>query len=148
VKTLADKEDITITVSDVNTIVTADGDRLVQVIVNLLSNAIKFSPRGGKIAVDVLTQEEWLEVRVVDEGRGIPEKYKALIFEKFQQVTSSDWRQKGGTGLGLAISKAIIDQLNGSIGVESEEGKGSTFWFRLPLKKTATAPSETKASVS
>jgi PAS domain S-box-containing protein len=148
VKTLADKENITITISDVNTIVTADGDRLVQVIVNLLSNAIKFSPQGGKITVDVLTQEDWLEVRVIDEGRGIPEQYKALIFEKFQQVTSSDWRQKGGTGLGLAISKAIIDQLNGSIGVESEEGKGSTFWFRLPLKKTATAPSEAEATVS
>lgn len=139
VKALADKENITIQVSDSDTIVTADGDRIVQVIVNLLSNAIKYSPAGGKIEVSTLTQEDWLEVRVKDEGRGIPEKYKALIFEKFQQVNSSDWRQKGGTGLGLAISKAIVDQLNGSIGVESEEGKGSTFWFRLPIKKALSA---------
>jgi PAS domain S-box-containing protein len=148
VKALADKEKITITVSDTDTMVTADGDRIVQVIVNLLSNAIKYSPSGGKIDVDVLTQEDWLEVRVKDQGRGIPEQYKALIFEKFQQVASSDWRQKGGTGLGLAISKAIIDQLNGSIGVESEEGNGSTFWFRLPLKKTAIVASETEAKAS
>lgn len=139
VKALADKENITITVSDSDTIVTADGDRIVQVIVNLLSNAIKYSPNGGNIEVTTTTQQEWLEVRVKDEGRGIPEQYKALIFEKFQQVNSSDWRQKGGTGLGLAISKAIVDQLNGSIGVESEEGKGSTFWFRLPLKKVASS---------
>jgi PAS domain S-box-containing protein len=138
VKALADKENITIQVSDSDATVTADGDRIVQVIVNLLSNAIKYSPAGGKIEVLTVMQEDWLEVRVKDEGRGIPEKYKALIFEKFQQVNSSDWRQKGGTGLGLAISKAIVDQLNGSIGVESEEGKGSTFWFRLPIKK-ATA---------
>ena len=139
VKALADKENITITVSDSDTIVTADGDRIVQVIVNLLSNAIKYSPKGGKIEVTTTTQEDWLEVRVKDEGRGIPEQYKALIFEKFQQVNSSDWRQKGGTGLGLAISKAIVDQLHGSIGVESEEGKGSTFWFRLPLRKVASS---------
>jgi PAS domain S-box-containing protein len=139
VKALADKENITIQVSDSDTIVTADGDRIVQVIVNLLSNAIKYSPAGGKIEVSTLAQEDWLEVRVKDEGRGIPEKYKGLIFEKFQQVDSSDWRQKGGTGLGLAISKAIVDQLNGSIGVESEEGKGSTFWFRLPIKKALSA---------
>jgi len=134
VKALADKENITISVSDSDAIVTADGDRIVQVIVNLLSNAIKYSPSGGTIEVSTVTQEEWLEVRVKDHGKGIPEQYKALIFEKFQQVNSSDWRQKGGTGLGLAISKAIVEQLNGSIGVESEEGKGSTFWFRLPLK--------------
>lgn len=139
VKALADKENITITVSDSDTIVTADGDRIVQVIVNLLSNAIKYSPKGGKIEVTTTTEEDWLEVRVKDEGRGIPAQYKALIFEKFQQVNSSDWRQKGGTGLGLAISKAIVDQLNGSIGVDSEEGKGSTFWFRLPLKKVTNS---------
>ncbi|HEY9679860.1 MAG TPA: PAS domain S-box protein [Drouetiella sp.] len=137
VKALADQKNISINHSDATTIITADGDRIVQVIVNLLSNAIKYSPDGGKIDIDCITQEEWLELRVKDEGRGIPEKFRALIFEKFQQVASSDWRQKGGTGLGLAISKAIIDQLNGSIGVESEEGKGSTFWFRLPLKKVS-----------
>lgn len=137
VKALADKQNIGISVSERDALVTADGDRLVQVIVNLLSNAIKYSPAGGLIEIDTLIQEGWLEVRVKDEGRGIPEKYRALIFEKFQQVAASDWREKGGTGLGLAISKAIIDQMNGSIGVESEEGKGSVFWFRLPLKKVA-----------
>lgn len=137
VKALADKEHIEIKVSCGDSMVTADGDRVVQVIVNLLSNAIKYSPTGGTIEVTARPEEEWLEVRVKDHGRGIPEKFRALIFEKFQQVNSSDWRQKGGTGLGLAISKAIVEQLNGSIGVESVEGKGSTFWFRLPLKRSA-----------
>ena len=134
VKSLADQEQITIDVPDAHAVVTADGERLVQVMVNLLSNAIKFSPSGGKIDVGLTSQNDWVEVRVSDQGRGIPEKFKQMIFEKFQQVTASDWRQKGGTGLGLAISKAIIDQHHGSIGVESEEGKGSTFWFRLPIK--------------
>lgn len=134
VKSLADQEQITIDVPELHAVVTADGERLVQVMVNLLSNAIKFSPQGGNIDVALICQNDWVEVRVSDQGRGIPEKFKTMIFEKFQQVTASDWRQKGGTGLGLAISKAIIDQHHGSIGVESEEGKGSTFWFRLPIK--------------
>ena len=83
-----------------------------------------------------------------DQGRGIPRPYKEAIFERFHQVEASDARQKGGTGLGLAICKAIIEQHHGTIGVESEEGRGSTFWFRLPsaasrraqIKKKATQP--------
>jgi len=71
-------------------------------------------------------------VRVRDQGRGIPPSFREKIFERFRQVEASDARQKGGSGLGLAICKAIIEQHGGSIGVESEEGKGSVFWFRLP----------------
>jgi len=73
------------------------------------------------------------EVRVVDRGRGVPPALHDVIFERFRQVDASDSRQKGGTGLGLAISKTIVERHGGSIGILSEEGKGATFWFRVPL---------------
>jgi len=112
--------------------VSADGDRLVQVIINLLSNACKFSPKNDTILLTITESGENVEVAVVDRGRGIPEETLPRIFERFQQVEISDSKRKGGTGLGLAICKAIIDQHSGKIGVESEFGKGSKFWFRLP----------------
>ncbi|HEY9681880.1 MAG TPA: PAS domain S-box protein, partial [Oculatellaceae cyanobacterium] len=110
----------------------ADGDRLVQVLVNLVSNAVKFSPKGETVTVSVEEIPNWIEVKVVDRGRGIPEKFKGLLFQRFQQVEASDAKKKGGTGLGLAICKGIIEAHGGTIGVESEEGKGSCFWFRIP----------------
>jgi signal transduction histidine kinase len=76
---------------------------------------------------------------VADHGRGIPPDYRELIFERFAQVADSDSREKGGTGLGLPICKLIIEGHRGRIGVESTNGHGSTFWFRIP--KTASAPS-------
>jgi PAS domain S-box-containing protein len=110
----------------------ADGERLVQVVVNLLSNAVKFSPPGGVVTLISEITPKYVEVKVIDAGRGVPESYKELIFERFQQVSATDASEKGGTGLGLPICKAIIEQHGGTIGVESTEGKGSTFWFRIP----------------
>ena len=74
----------------------------------------------------------FVEVQVIDRGRGIPESFRQRLFQRFQQVEASDAKKKGGTGLGLAICKGIIEQHGGSIGVESEEGRGSMFWFRVP----------------
>lgn len=113
----------------------ADADRLVQVLVNLISNAVKFSPPDGTVKVTHKLDDDVVEVRVCDQGRGVPAKYRDLIFERFQQVEVSDAKQKGGTGLGLAICKTIVEMHNGSIAVESEEGKGSTFWFRIRRQK-------------
>lgn len=113
----------------------ADADRLVQVLVNLISNAVKFSPPDGTVKVTHKLDDETLEMRVSDQGRGVPAKYKELIFERFQQVEASDAKQKGGTGLGLAICKTIVEMHDGAIAVDSEEGKGSTFWFRIKRKK-------------
>ncbi len=109
-----------------------DLDRLVQVLVNLLSNAIKFSPAGSTVTVSALAVQETIEIRVKDHGRGVAAAHRELIFERFHQVETSDARDKGGTGLGLAIAKSIVKQLGGRIGLESEEGVGSTFWLRLP----------------
>jgi PAS domain S-box-containing protein len=109
-----------------------DPERLVQVLVNLLSNAVKFSPDGAVVNVDCAALDHSVEVRVKDQGRGIPASYRDLIFNRFQQVEASDSRQKGGSGLGLAICKSIVEQHGGTIGFESEHGHGSTFWFRIP----------------
>lgn len=125
---------------------TADADRVVQVVVNLLSNAIKFAPENSVVRVVMKTLGDGgVEVRVIDQGRGVPEKYKDLIFERFRQVDDTDHTKKGGTGLGLPICKAIIEQHGGSIGVDSEEGRGSEFWFRLPARPDV-APSVVAAS--
>lgn len=133
VNTFAATNGITLDIQPGQFMVHADGDRLVQVLVNLISNAVKFSPKGA--AVSVSSQEipgGFIEVHVTDRGRGIPESFRNRLFQRFQQVEASDSKKKGGTGLGLAICKGIVEQHGGTIGVESEEGKGSTFWFRIP----------------
>jgi PAS domain S-box-containing protein len=132
VKSFADQAHIAIDVRCVDDVVIGDGDRLVQVLVNLLSNAVKFSPAGSSIAIEAAVEPRTMVFRISDHGRGIPASHRSTIFERFEQVRATDAREKGGTGLGLAISKAIIEQHGGTIGVESEEGAGSTFWFRVP----------------
>jgi PAS domain S-box-containing protein len=115
----------------------ADPDRILQVFTNLLSNAIKFSPPGGEVVVTMERQAGEVLFRVRDQGRGIPADRLESIFERFQQVDSSDAREKGGTGLGLAICRSIVQQHGGRIWVESTPGEGSTFTFTLPA---ATLP--------
>ncbi len=118
--------------------VRVDGQRLQQVMANLLSNAVKFSPEGGDVYVAVEKKAQSITVRVKDDGPGIPENFKAHIFSKFAQVDASDSRAKGGTGLGLAITRELIEHMEGSIGFVSDEGKGSCFWFSLPLHPSET----------
>ncbi len=112
--------------------VNADPDHLTQVVTNLLSNAVKFSPSGSEVLVSVKRVDGKIRVSVIDQGPGIPEAFRARIFQKFAQADASDSRQKGGTGLGLNICKAIIEKLNGIIGFETEVGKGTLFFFELP----------------
>jgi PAS domain S-box-containing protein len=112
--------------------VDCDEDRLTQVVVNLLSNAIKFSPKNTVIKVESETGRDYIEVRVNDQGPGVAPEQQEGIFQRFHQVDSMTSTHKG-TGLGLAICKAIIEGHEGTIGVRSEGGHGSSFWFRIPL---------------
>lgn len=109
-----------------------DANRLVQVLVNLLSNAIKFSPKGSVVTIATRQSPGYVEVGVIDHGRGIPKSHLESIFEAYRQVEIADGQAKGGTGLGLAICKAIVEAHQGQIGVNSELGKGSVFWLKLP----------------
>lgn len=115
-----------------NHVCVADGDRIVQVLVNLIGNAVKFSPKDSTITCSADALNDFVEFRVKDEGRGIPEELCKSIFERFEQVSRTDATEKGGTGLGLAICKTIVENHRGEIGVVSQEGKGSTFWFSIP----------------
>jgi PAS domain S-box-containing protein len=123
----------------------ADADRIVQVLVNLLSNAVKFSPAGSAVTIGVGLREGCVEFRVTDHGRGVPMGHRRMIFERFRQVETSDAREKGGTGLGLAICKSIVEQHGGTIGVESEEGSGSSFWFRVATSSRPFAETVTRS---
>lgn len=111
----------------------ADGDRIVQVLTNLLTNAIKFSESGSRIWLDVVQQSDNVLFVVQDQGRGIPPDKLETIFERFHQVDASDSRRKGGTGLGLAICRNIVEQHGGKIWAESIYGKGSNFFFTIPV---------------
>ena len=117
----------------------ADEIRLRQVLTNLLSNAIKFTASGA-VGITSKGRGTDVEVSVEDAGIGIPPEAHGLIFEEFRQADGSTTRQFGGTGLGLAISKRLMQLQGGSIGVESEVGVGSRFWFRIPVDAGATDP--------
>jgi len=109
-----------------------DADRLMQVMTNLLGNAAKFSPRGAAVEVRLMRDEKRVRLLVSDRGPGIPASFREKVFAKFSQADSSDTRRKGGTGLGLSISKAIVEAMGGSIGFDTREGAGTTFFFDLP----------------
>ena len=117
----------------VDTVVRADSGRIVQVLTNLLSNAVKFSPEGGRVEVAMALCDGWVRVTVSDTGPGVPEDFRSRIFGRFAQADSSPTRKVGGTGLGLSICKAIVERHEGRIGYDSEIGKGSDFWFELPV---------------
>jgi signal transduction histidine kinase len=111
-----------------------DAGKVGQILYNFLSNAVKFTPQKGKIEIRVfMLDEKTVRVSVSDTGCGIAEGDREKIFEKFRQTDGSLTRQSTGSGLGLAISKELAAMLAGSIGLESELGKGATFWLDIPV---------------
>jgi PAS domain S-box-containing protein len=131
---MAQQHGVVLAVKPIDIEILVDSDYIVQALTNLLSNAIKFSTTDGTvwlIAEGKANTEVLFSVR--DQGQGIPSDKLESIFERFQQVDSSDSRRKGGTGLGLTICRKIIEQHEGKIWAESTLGEGSTFSFTLPL---------------
>ncbi|WP_031431561.1 response regulator [Methylomicrobium agile] len=129
-----------------------DPNRIRQVLVNLVGNAVKFTERG-EVSVKVLAQasagdDSALRVEIKDTGIGMSPEGQTLLFQPFAQADNSTARRFGGTGLGLSISKNLIDLMKGNIGVESVQGKGTCFWFTLPLQPVDNhaAPSLTDLS--
>jgi len=150
VQNMAQTAGINLSVSCLSARLWVDPDRIIQVLTNLLSNAIKFSPHGSTVELTAelinsqspgidhlqqITKNEPLTVlfQVRDQGRGIPADKIETIFGRFQQVDASDSRKKGGTGLGLAVCRSIVQHHEGQIWAQSTLGKGSTFYFTLPI---------------
>ncbi|WP_159798322.1 ATP-binding protein [Puerhibacterium puerhi] len=132
VSVLADEAGVVVRSVASAEVVRADGERIVQALTNLLSNAVKFSPRGGTVRVSAVPAGDLVELRVDDEGRGIPPDKLEAVFRRFEQVDASDARERGGTGLGLAIARGIVEQHGGRMWAVSEgEGRGSSFRFTL-----------------
>lgn len=143
---MADKARVNLSISSVSAELLIDRDRIIQTLTNLLSNAIKFSPQGNTVWLTAQNQVDRILFQVTDCGRGIPAEKLETIFERFQQVDSSDSRNHEGTGLGLAICRSIVQQHEGSIWVESTIGEGSTFYFTLPLQQQQPTILDTSSS--
>jgi two-component system phosphate regulon sensor histidine kinase PhoR len=113
--------------------IVADEDKLDQILTNLLNNAIKYSPAGGDVIVHAKVEGDDVLIGIEDQGIGIPPDHLSKVFEKFHRVHNEDNRKIYGTGLGLFLVKHLVEQVHlGTIWAESEVGKGSTFWFRIP----------------
>ena len=131
-----------------------DDRRLAQIITNLIGNAVKFTQNGGKISLDAVLEGEegdlcTIKFAVTDNGIGIDGKKLERLFNSYEQAESDTSRKFGGTGLGLSISKSIVEMMNGSIWVESEPGKGSSFIFTVQMKRCEAKepePAEPEAS--
>lgn len=127
----AQRHKVSISYEKTSTFVYGDRSLLIRVLVNLLSNAVKFSEPNSEVRVSVIENPDHIHFSVVDKGIGIPENYRASIFEQYQQVPGSD-PKKRGSGLGLPICKMIVEQHGGKLWLESELEKGSAFHFTIP----------------
>jgi signal transduction histidine kinase len=142
------RQEIDVQIPDAAVEVTADTDRLRQVVANLLANAVKFTPEDGRISVRLTESDGEAELVVEDSGIGISEDDLGRMFERFFRARSATEQAIPGTGLGLAISKGIVDAHGGTITVESELGRGSAFTVRLPVSARTTEANREPAALS
>ena len=142
-KPFADSKNIDIKSIAQDILITADRVRVRQIVYNLLNNAIKFTPENGEVIIKSDINNNKLIIMVEDTGIGIAEKDYDKIFAHFKQIDSSYSRKQEGTGLGLVLTKKLVELHNGSIHFDSEEGKGSRFWFILP-KAESINPVQTR----
>lgn len=131
----ADFRKIKIEVKETTVNVMASPSQLDRVLSNLLSNAIKYSAKGATIIIETIELDEYAEIRVIDQGKGIAESDITKLFQPFRRLDSAAASDQPGTGLGLAVAKRIVEQHGGSIGCHSTVGQGSTFWVRLRYAK-------------
>lgn len=144
IESLIEAKHLTTKVEGQDFAVNVDSDRLTQALVNILSNAVKFSPDGGVIKITTKKENNDVLVEIADQGPGIPDNFKAHVFERFKQVESEAQKHKG-TGLGLPIAKQVVEAHEGQIGVRDNEGGGTIFWFSVPME---TAEKVDKAEAS
>jgi two-component system phosphate regulon sensor histidine kinase PhoR len=135
VKEPAEKKEISLSRNEIpsSLAVQADRDYLEQILINLLDNAIKYTPEGGRVSVSAIEKDsKEIQFSVEDDGIGIPKEDLSRIFERFYRVDKGRSKEMGGTGLGLSIVKHLVQVHGGRVWVESQPGKGSTFYFTLP----------------
>lgn len=135
ISALASSKNITMRYDVAAVSLEVDVSLILRVLVNLVGNAIKFSPAGNTVALHSGVIDNIVKIEVVDRGCGIPQADQEHVFELFHQVKNAETIGLKGSGLGLAICKRVVEAHGGSIGVQSELGKGSTFWFTVPLTK-------------
>ena len=135
---LSEKHELVFRQSSIRPI-TADRERIGQVLINLITNAIKYSPNGGKVTVSTEQEKGGVKISVNDQGIGIAEEVRHKVFDRFYRVSNPKMETFPGMGLGLYISAGIIKRHGGTIAVDSEPGKGSTFYFTLPYNGATNA---------
>ena len=137
VKEAAEKKKVSISQSKISSSLAVEADRnyLEQILINLLDNAIKYTPEGGKVTISAIEKNQReIQFSIEDNGIGIPKEDIPRIFERFYRVDKGRSQELGGTGLGLSIVKHLVQAHGGRIWVESQLGKGSTFYFTLPKR--------------
>ena len=141
IRTLTDKKGVAVGVEGlaVSAEIECDSDSLYQVLMNLLENAANYTPQGGAITLGARREDDEVEFYVRDTGVGIASQHIPRLFERFYRVDKARSRELGGTGLGLAIVKHLVLAHEGSVRVESEVGRGSTFYVRIPLQRSRRA---------
>jgi signal transduction histidine kinase len=132
----AKKQTITLEIPDGLPMITADPNRLIQILTNLISNANKYTPSGGQISISAAALDEYIRISIADTGIGLSEADQEHLFEQFYRSEDPEVREEVGWGLGLYVTRRLVEIMGGKIGAESIHAEGSTFWFTVPIAQT------------